>query len=312
MEFRELLELYKNGKYEEVIKEAENINDFNAIFLLLRSYIALNRDFEAIDAYQKFRESLESHNLIESIKIYLYLLVRTGADKYKMQKEIDYFRDKNYVNQETEEFLCKLDEYVEEIKESEKTLEKYTVEEVIEMLKSNDEHIVFAALNEIIRDEKYRSINLMPTIAEILNEKAYMSITYGMLLDFLVTNRFDCSLLFKNNGHYFKINPSELADLSIEQAKLVNQALAQIQSNEKNISIGNYVIKIIIKATYFLAPRYISNITEMASFVCAIYQMACSTFKVNLSDDKVLDFYINLADKHYVEEYYNYIIKLNL
>lgn len=298
MEFRELLELFKNGKYEEVISHVEEINDYNAIFLLLRSYIALNKYFDAIKTYQKFREVLENNNLIESIKVYLYLLVETGADDTRLQKEIDYFQDKNYVNQETEEFLCELNKYIEAIKDNRKTFEKYSIEEVIEMLKSDDEHLVFAALSEIIHDDKYRKIDLMPTIAKILEERNVMDITYGMLLDTLVVNKYSCSLMFKNNGHYYKINPSDYSELNLKQDKLLSQALSHIQSNEKNISIGEFVMKTMVKYSYQLAPKYLTNISELSSFVVACYRLASLIFKVTLNDDQVLSFYSELMDKN--------------
>lgn len=309
MEFRELLELYKNGKYQDVIDNAKGINDFNAVFLLLRSYIALNNFMEALKTYNEYREILENNNLIESMKVYLFLLVKTEASENKIQQEIEYFKDKNYVNQETEEFLCKLEKYVKMIQASEEPFEKYSIEEVIEMLKSDDEAVVFTALSELINDEKFKSINLSPTIEKILKDKCKMSLTYGMLLDFLVSNSYKCNLLFKKDGIYFNVDPSGLTKLSLEQTKLIHQALSHIQSNEKNISIGDFVIKAIIKTSYQLAPKYITTLRELSSYVCACYIMASDVFKVALDGDDVYDFYLNVSDKKIIDGYRDFLKK---
>lgn len=309
MEFRELLELYKNGKYQEVIDHAESINDFNAVFLLLRSYIALNKFYDALQTYNKYREVLESNNLIESIKVYLFLLVKTEASEAKLEKEVEYFKDKNYINQETEEFLCKLEEYIKQVKNDNKNFEKYSIEEVIEMLKSDDETVVFSALSELINDDKFKSINLLPTIENILKEKCVMNLTYGMLLDFLVSNSYRCNLFFKKDGVYFNIDPSTLTKQNLEQAKLVHQALSHIQSNEKNISIGDFVLKILVKSSYQLAPNYIKNLRELSSFVCAAYYYASEVFKIGLDGDAVYEFYLNVADEEMISNYRDFLKK---
>ena len=41
MKFKDLLELFKEGKYEEVIKNAILVDDFNAIFLLIRNFFSI-------------------------------------------------------------------------------------------------------------------------------------------------------------------------------------------------------------------------------------------------------------------------------
>ena len=310
MEFRELLELYKNGKYQEVIDNAKKINDYNAVFLLLRSYIALDMFKEALENYYKYRELLENNNLIESMKIYLFLLVKMDVGRVKIDQEIDYFKDKNYVNQETEEFLCKLDLYVENIRRIESVHDKYSTEEVIEMLKSDDENVVFSGLGELLSDEKYNLINFFPIIEKILQEKCNFNFIYGLLLSFLISKNYKCKLLFKKNGAYYNFDPSEFTKRSIEQDKLIQQAVSHIQCNEKNITIGDFVIRTIIRSSYLLVPNFITTLREIASYVCASYVLASEAFKVSLEGDTVYDFYLNIADKKSIDGYRDFLKKV--
>ena len=41
MEFKDLLELYKQGKYLEVIQNADGVSDFNAKFLKVRDFMSI-------------------------------------------------------------------------------------------------------------------------------------------------------------------------------------------------------------------------------------------------------------------------------
>ena len=75
MELKDLLELYKQGEYQKVIEESFKSNDYNAIFLRIRSMSALKQYDFALREYLVNENTLVLFNLDESIKLFIQLLV---------------------------------------------------------------------------------------------------------------------------------------------------------------------------------------------------------------------------------------------
>lgn len=313
MEFKDLLELYKQGKYEEVIKSAISINDFNAIFLLLRSYIVLKCYQNALNAYLTYRDYLENNNLVESIKIYLYLLIKLNTRSSKISDEIEYFRGKKYVNQETEEFLCKLEDYVDELKKDNETKEYFSNEEIITLLKSNDENKVASALNELVSNKSYEEINLPLIISGILKDKCELDCVYGMLLDYLIFVDYNDTFLCKSGNNYYQINPHNMVIEKNEQNNLIREAMNFIYAHEKNVTLLNLVSIYFLKGSYLLAPNFLKNSIECASYAVAIYEYVNTLLgldKANLDNSETYLYFLDKSNIELVDNYHSILLKL--
>lgn len=313
MEFKDLLELYKQGKYEEVVKNAISVNDFNAIFLLLRSYIVLKCYQNALNAYLTYRDYLENNNLVESIKIYLYLLIKLNAKTSKISQEIEYFRGKKYVNQETEEFLCRLEDYIDELKKDSEVKEYFSINEIIDLLKSNDENKVASALNELVSNKSYEEVNLPLIISGILKDKCEIDCIYGMLLDYLIFVDYNDTFLCKNGNNYYQINPHQMIIEKNNQNILIRNALNFIYAHEKNVTLLNLVSIYFLKGSYLLAPNFLTNNFECSSYAIAVYEYVNSMLgleKNNLENSETYLYFLDKSNIELIDNYHSILMKL--
>lgn len=306
MKFKDLLELFKEGKYEDVIKNAILVDDFNAIFLLIRSYIILKNYRSALNTFLTYRDYLESNNFIESIKIYLYLLVKLNAKNSKINEVIDFYRGKQYINQETEEFLCSLEDYVNELKKNNEVKEKYSFEEILASLKSNDANKVASALNELVSNSNYQEVNLPLIIYGILKDRCEMDPIYGMLLDYLIYVDYNSPLLCKNANNYYRINPHNLVIFKNNQNRLLRDGLNFLYSHEKNVTFLNLVSNYLVKGSYLLAPNFLNNNIECASYICSVYEYVNKLLGQNKSNLLNLETYQYFLEKSNIELIENY------
>ena len=109
MEFKDLLELYKQGKYLEVIQNADGVSDFNAKFLKVRSYYALDRFVEALNEYKNNEEILTKSNFAESIRLYVDILVKLNYDLPQILIQLGPYYDYPNLNLEVKDLLLNLE-----------------------------------------------------------------------------------------------------------------------------------------------------------------------------------------------------------
>lgn len=307
MNFKDLLELYKQGKYQDVIDNADFMSDYNTLFLVLRSYLSLGLHSEALNFYQTNRETLEKYNLIESTKIYLFLLVSLNFNKSKIKDAIEYFQDKGYVNQETEEFLSKLDDYVDSLFKEEDTGD-ISIDELIDMLASSSPSHVAIALNQAVSNPKYSAINLPIAISQILKEKNEIDYASSMLLDYLIYADYNDTFLLRKQSNYYRINPHDLVEDKNKQNHFLEEAIIYINANEKDVTILNKVIALINGGSYILIPNYLTNENATNAYIAACYYLIRQSLDIEDYDD-VFAHFLNNCDME-LARYYANILEL--
>ena len=87
MELKDLLELYKQGEYQKVIDESFKSDDYNAIFLRIRSMSALKQFDFALREYLVNENKLVLFNFDESVKLFIQLLVDLNFSRDQIYNE---------------------------------------------------------------------------------------------------------------------------------------------------------------------------------------------------------------------------------
>ncbi|MBQ9266302.1 MAG: hypothetical protein IJ186_04495 [Bacilli bacterium] len=307
-----ITKLFANGKYKEVIDNTQN--DFNPeiVFLRMKSYIALNEYENAYNLYLLSREQLEDYDLIKAGKLYIYLLIELKKPLSLLINEIEHFKCRPYVNQETEEFLITLDQFILELKDSldynSENFIDYPVEEILEMFKSKSAEIVLQATNYAFTNERFKQIDLTQNVIEILNEKNDYDLTYWILFEFLIWNQVDQNFLVKIGENYFTLNPSKLLYKKNVQAQLINEKVEFIQNHEKDMTIMGYVVPIIDQGSYFLAPDYLSNEDEANSYIFAVYRYVFKLFNITENEDTLFEYFKIHSNKNKSDKYYKILL----
>ncbi len=308
-----IIRLYSNGKYREVIRETDN--DFRPEIVLLRmkSYIAVEEYENAYNLYLLTREDLENFNLIEAAQLYFYILIKLKKSIKILIDEIEHFKCKPYVNQETEEFLISLDEFIINLRDSlnnenEEDDPNYTVDEVLEMLNSNSPEIVLAATNYAFTNERFKQLDLASNVIEILDSRHEQTLTYWMLFEFLIWNQVDRNFLVRIGENYLTLNPSKLLVKKSTQLKLINEKVDFIDNHEKDISIRDYVIPIIDQGSYFLAPDYLTTEDEINSYIFAVYRYVFKLFNMSENEDSLYEYFKVHSNKDKSDKYYKILL----
>lgn len=310
-----IIDLYSNCEFEKVIEEIKDLSDPILVFFKLKSYIALNDYQNAFSTYLSCREELENYDLQESGKMYFYILVKLNKPNKFIFDEIEYFKCRPYVNQETEEFLVNLDSFVFALKDSineekdDSNLE-LSVEQILNMFKSHDPEIVLTAINYAFTNERTKRLDLANNVIGILENKTEQNITYWLLFEFLIWNNVDYNFIVKISDNYLTLNPSKLLVKKSTQAHLIDKIVDFIENNEKDISIKNYVISVIDKGSYFLAPDYITNDDELNSYIFACYRYVFKLFNMSKNEDSLFDYFKIRSNKTKADKYYKILFQV--
>ena len=300
--------LFNNGNYKEIIKHKNEATD-KEIFIVLNSYNLLGDYKSSLEYFLINKEKLLESDFIKAVKMHIYLLVKNHKNECLIREEIEKYKNFKYINQEVEEFLENSDIYVSKTFDNENKTVDYKVDEILKMLKSDDENVVFLALNEIINDEKYKVINVGALIEQILKEKTLMTESYNILLDFLIDSSYEANLLFIKDNKYYSINTLQLRENSLRQLNLIKRSIKKIQNQERDITLGNFVIKMIVKCSYFLTPNYILDLKHISSYIVAAYQIIASIFKNSLTGNESYQAFLKLSNEEIVKEYKNFLNK---
>lgn len=293
---------FNNGNYKEIIKRKNDAKG-KEIFIVLNSYNLLGDYKSSLEYFLFNKEKLLESDFIKAVKMHIYLLVKNHKNECFIRDEIDKYKNFKYINQEVEEFLESSDIYVSKTFDVENKTVDYKINEILQMLKSDDENAVFLALNDIINDEKYKVINVGALILQILKEKTLMTESYSILLDFLIDSSYEANLLFVKDNKYYSINTLQLRENSLRQLNLIKNSIKKIQNQERDITLGNFVIKMIVKCSYFLTPDYILDLKHISSYIVAAYQIIALIFKNSLVGNKAYQTFLKLSNEEIVKKY---------
>lgn len=310
-----IVKLYSLGEFQKVIDEVQDFSDPVPVFFKLQSYIALNDFQNAYTLYLAYRDDLEDYNLQLSAKLYFFLLLKLKKSTKVLSDEIEHFKCRPYVNQETEEFLVNLDSFIFALKdsiqnESEEASEELDAEQIISMFKSNDPEMILMAINYAFTNEKIKRLDLSNNVIEILDNKNEQNLAYWLLFEYLIWNHVDRNFVVKISDNYLTLNPSQLLIKKNTQARLINKIVEFIATHEKDISIRNYVVSTIDKGSYFLAPDYLTNEDELYSYVFACYRYVFKLFNMMKNDDSLFEYFKIHSNKNKSDKYYKILFQV--
>ena len=206
MELKDLLELYKQGEYQKVIDESFKSDDYNAIFLRIRSMSALKQFDFALREYLVNENTLVLFNLDESIKLFIQLLVdlnfsrdqiyneclRYGTVFYSNRDKGKYFTDylaKYFTSEERDAGLNSI------IFRADETNYK-------ECLRSHDLQKISSALAFINKQKEENFlfyVNAEKEVEDLIKEKHNFTLEYGHFFNHLVSNRSNVPLFFNKD-----------------------------------------------------------------------------------------------------------------
>ena len=129
---------------------------------------------------------------------------------------------------------------------------------------------------------------------------------YGMLLDYLIYVDYNSPLLCKNANNYYRINPHNLVIFKNNQNRLLRDGLNFLYSHEKNVTFLNLVSNYLVKGSYLLAPNFLNNNIECASYICSVYEYVNKLLGQNKSNLLNLETYQYFLEKSNIELIENY------
>lgn len=279
IEIKVLLDLYIKGRFEEVIKLSDECDDGAAKFLKVRSYIALGKFNQALQQYFVYQDIIEANNLIEAIKVLVYLLLKNGYSFEAIRDEIVGYKDFPQQNYETQEFLDHLDEYLDE------TFENYKAENIefrtdkeqfIKTIKDGKYDELIDTINYAKREEDI-SFNLIEEIENYLSEHSKFSVKYGILLRELVLAKSTKNIVFTKGDKYYIITPSDLYEKLIKEDLLIKEIYDNISLDTKDVTVVHYLRKIVDITRDVFCPEYLNTYEDafdyLAACLCIVYRL---------------------------------------
>ena len=282
---KKIKDLFANGMYEAILNQQIDINDGEDVLYKILSYEAIHKYDEALSLYYENREIVEKWDLISSSKALLYLLVYFKKYK-KITEEKEYFRNLPYVNQQTEEYLNSMDEYVnlviEYFNQSEPNKES-NLDTIKTMLYSQSKEEKLEAI-KLLLDLESQGVRCDEIVFDYLNTTIDFDSVYSILLEYSMFSKKDKRVTFKKEGKYYSIIPSEYADYIKSMETIISNELKYMSGTMKNISVYNYVSILFRPAFIYLLPEKIDEL-DLNCLLAAIIESACFIYGVDPNED---------------------------
>lgn len=291
-------------------KEMRKIEDLKTKTELVDYFSSLMEDFELlaiIDIYKQFRHKFEKISLIDSGEFYLTILKK--LEMYdEIKKEIEYFEEKPYISQETEERLHDLDRFLEIKNRYDKN---YTLEDIKKDLASEDVDATLKALDQLSLKE-YEDVDLNDYIAKNLNSRTKYSISFGILLTKLIKDKYDrMPIVLKTSKIYINLIPKEFHKIHQEFADIFFMIMTSFHSSEKNISILDFVTLYAVYVYYYLAYS-IPNSGEIPTIYVVCLDVAFELFNIDPCEDYFYMDMLDRSDDELIEKYKELLIEMGL
>lgn len=302
----EIQKLLNDCKYKEIIELYQNSNDSEILFNVLMCFDYLNLFKDGYNFILKNRKKLEQYNIFDTAK-YLFIFLIKLDDNLSIKKEIEYYQNIPYINIEVEERISNINDFVEALKNKiKKSSKEENIDIIISLLKSDDVESVFYGL-KIINSEKFKNIDFTHIVISIIEEKNEFNIQISILIEFLILKKVNYNLCLNKNGEEIHINPLKLSKVHIKKYNLIKEKIDFIRGNEKNISILQFSINILIYLFYYLVPEYFNdkNINEI---MVASMMVSAEVFNEDYKNVSILNsnFYKN-GNKVIINHYYKLI-----
>jgi len=303
---KKIKENFENGLYELVIEETINSKNPEDILYRIMSFECMHDYKNSYNCYIENRVLVENWDIISSAKTLFYLLVEQNKDDL-IPKEIEHFKDFSYVNQETEEFINNLENYINEIQENFKISKNHNnidLDDIISKLNDGNRDEKLFAIQEIFNLEG-KGISCDGIVADFLKKTSRFDTNYGLLLYYAITRKLNENVVFKKADKYYSMTPALFTDYVVETIAILNEKLKVMSSSEKNLSIIRYII-LIAKPTFIYLLPYKINKKDIDTLMGALVATASDIFDVDYSQDP---YYKTLTINQEIIEWFIEVIK---
>ena len=248
-----LKSLMDKKQYDLVLKITENSQDSLALFYRLSALLATGQSADALSLIKSKREILKT-NLPLLMKIHIEILCLLGKFN-EAYEELKYYQELPYENQETEELLNSLPQYIRE--EEIKLYKRKEVgqEEIRKKLLSKNDNDVLSAL-DAIREQSLDSYVL--PIQNILRSYPKQTVrAFALLL--LVAKKYDKKVAFLTEEGLIEVVPSSLEEpFIIPGIGTINDVSQLLQNVYHDPSLVQTAINILSSEIVYLYPKRVS------------------------------------------------------
>lgn len=315
MELKDLLELYKQGEYQKVIDESYKSDDYNAIFLRIRSMSALKQFDFALREYLVNENTLVLFNFDESIKLFIKLLVDLNFSKDQIYNECLRYDVFYYLSlKKDKDFIDYLSNFFtdEEMNACFKTI-TFRADETNyeECLRSHNLHKISSALifiNSLKKENFLFYVKAEKVVEDLVKEKTSFNLEYGRFFNHLVENRSSVPVLFNKEGVIYRLTPSDLFEVKKQSDYYFRHMINWLHKYETDLIMRQYELRLITTVYFLLGPQYLKTKKDEYTLLHATYYLATcfyhkpfdglSKFNPRIrADMNKVDYYIKLIKK---------------
>ena len=269
--------LMDKKQYDLVIKLTENSNDAIALFYRISALLAVGQSETALGVIKTKRLILQKRlSLLIKFHIEILCLLKCFDEAYE---ELRYYQDLPYENQEVEEILRAMPNYIrKEEKDSYKTHHVDEDELRVRLLSKNDEEVL-AALDEI-KDLPIN--NFLLNILKLTKTHSRQVIrSFALLL--LVNAKYDKEVEFLHFDKLIKVIPASLEEpFRIPGFDSLENLSFALQSEYHDPSIAQNALQILSSYLLYIYPGKLE--LEKDETIVVFGYLAKKLLMINIDD----------------------------
>lgn len=236
--------------YDLVISLTENSQDSLSLFYRISALLAVGKSADALNVIISKQKILQE-KLALLVKIHIEILCLLGRFD-EAYDQLRYYVELPYQNQETEEVLRAMPDY---IRKEEKNSYQHRVideEELLNKLMSKNEEEVLAAL-DALKEQKLDPY-LLAILKIVRSFPKQVVRTFALLL--LVNQKYDKEVDFLHNNELKKVVPSSLEEpFAVPGFKNLNELSFALQSQYHDPSIASNALQIVSSYLLYIYPN---------------------------------------------------------
>ena len=265
--------------YDLVISLTENSQDSLSLFYRISALLAVGKSEDALNVINTKQKTLQE-KLGLLVKIHIEILCLLGRFDEAYDK-LRYYVELPYQNQETEEVLRAMPEYIRKEEKNSYRQHSLSSDEIMNQLMSKNDEEVLAAL-DALKEQKLDPY-LLPILKIIRSFPKQVVRTFALLL--LVNEKYDKEVEFLHKDELKKVVPSSLEEpFQVPGFKNLNELSFALQSLYHDPSIASNALQIISSYLLYIYPDRIEMTAD--EIVVVFGFLAKRLLRVNEDDLK--------------------------
>ena len=235
--------------YDLVISLTENSQDSLSLFYRISALLAVGKSEDALSVINA-RQKILQEKLGLLVKIHIEILCLLGRFDEAYDK-LRYYVELPYQNQETEEVLRAMPDYIRKEEKSSYRQHAMSSDDIMNQLMSKNDEEVLAAL-DALKEQKLDQY-LLPILKIIRSFPKQVVRTFALLL--LVNEKYDKEVEFLHKDELKKVVPSCLEEpFMVPGFKNLNELSFALQSLYHDPSIASNALQIISSYLLYIYP----------------------------------------------------------